>query len=382
MQKRRFGWMAAAVAVAAMGSADVAAAQGKQSPLKWVDINALVSTRYMYSFDRPVNDEVVNRVVDKRDNSFAIDTASLFVSRMEEGESFGFGLALDFGDAASAYAAQRRGGFEDSDEFELREAFLVYNLPFAGISVKAGKFATLLGYEVMKTNTSFNHNISHSMLFGFAVPFTHTGILVSAPIGEQVSVDVGVVNGWDSFDDNNSGKTLLAGIGFDPIDTVSLYAAGTYGSEQDPRDRGGAGAGVKRGTATLNATIAATEQLALAFDAVYGNDSDLVPVGNGFEDADWYGAAAYAIFDIDEQWSVALRAEVFDDEGVRGNFPNTGKRVTIWEITPTVAFRLNEYVMFRAEYRHDEASDRIFAKANGRSQRGWDTIAGEILVGF
>lgn len=379
MQLRRIGWMGAAAAAVALGAADIASAQGADPERRWVDVNALVSTRYTYSFDRPAGREIANRVVDRKDNTFALDTATLFVSRMEQGESFGFGLAVDFGDAAEAYASRK--SFEDEPEVELREAFLVYNLPFAGISLKAGKFATLLGYEVMKTNTSFNHNISHSMLFGYTVPFTHTGLLVSAPLGDQVSLDVGVVNGWDVLDDNNTSKTLLGGIGFDPIDTVSIYLAGTYGSEEDSKPEG-KGQGVKRGVVTLNTTIAATDQLSFAFDAVYGNENDSVFVGTRTEDADWYGFAGYAIFDIDDQWSVALRAEVLDDEGARGNFANSGKRVTIWELTPTVAFRLNQYVMFRAEYRHDEASDHIFVKDNGRAQRGWDTLAGEILVGF
>ena len=358
---------------------------------KWVDINALVSTRYTYSFDRPEDDRINARVVDTKDNTFSIDTASLFVSRMEDDESFGFGVALDFGDAAEAYATQRedpgsrRGseGFDGSDDFELREAFVTYNLPVAGISVKAGKFATLLGYEVMKTNSNFNHNISHSILFGFSIPFTHTGVLVSAPITEQVGVDIGVVNGWDNVDDNNTGKTLLAGLGVQPSDMLSFYAAGTYGSESDPRDDGGSGAGSKRGTLTVNSAIVVTDQLSFVLDAVYGHESDLLTLPGKTEDAYWYGFGAYALFDLDERWSLALRGEVFDDENIRGSFADPADgRTTIWSITPTVAFRLNDYVMLRAEYRHDESSTRIFAKDNTLSQSGWDTIAGEILVGF
>lgn len=385
MQLQRIGWKSALVALAAATGASPALAQVPDAVSKWVDINALVSTRYTISVNRPEGDEIVNRVVDRKDNTFAIDTASLFFSRAREGEAFGFGVALDFGDAARAYAVQRGSGFNDSDEFELREAFVTYNLPVAGISVKAGKFATLLGYEVMKTNASFNHNISHSMLFGYAIPFTHTGVLVSAPITEQFSIDLGVVNGWDVMDDNNSGKTLLAGFGVDPTDAVSVYVAGTYGSERSAEgedDAGRVASGVKRGVVTINTTVAATDQLSLVLDAVYGNESDFKQVGNRTEDAHWYGLAGYAIFDIDEQWTVALRGEVFDDEGARRSFGNVGERVTIWGITPTVGFRLNDYVMLRAEYRHDEASDKIFAKSNGRSQRGWDTFAGEIILGF
>jgi len=391
---RRITMLRAVAGAAVLGWSSLAAAQQDDSTGKWVDLNALVSTRYTYSFDQPLNDRITARVVDTKDNTFSLDTASLFVSRDEEDENFGFGVALDFGDAASAYATQRenpgsrRGseGFDGSDDFELREAFVTYDLPVAGITVKAGKFATLLGYEVMKTNTNFNHNISHSILFGFAIPFTHTGVLLSAPITDLISFDIGVVNGWDNLDDNNSGKSVLAGVGFEPLEVISFYLAGAYGAERDPQEGNAtvaqSGAGSKRGTMTLNTVITATDQLSFVLDAVYGHESDLVVAPARTEDAYWYGFGAYALFDLDQYWSFALRSEIFDDDGLRGSFGPVGERVTIWEITPTVSFRLNDYVMVRAEYRHDEASDKVFAKDNGRSQRGWDTLAGEILVGF
>lgn len=392
MLRSRIHWAAVAALVVWAGAAS--AAEEKSGPLSWVDVNALVSTRYTYSFDRAVKDRIPARVIDQKDNTFTIDTASIFVSRMEEDEDFGFGIALDFGDAAE-YTAASKGELDDSDEFELREAFATYDLPWADISVKAGKFVTLLGYEVLKTNAAFNHNISHSIMFGYAIPFTHTGFLVSAPIGEIVSVDIGVVNGWDNLEDNNSGKTLLAGLGVDPLEELSFYAAGTFGPEQPAKDDdpSSPGAGSKRSTLTVNGVWTVTDQLSLVGDFAIGNETDLIPDGSGRDDAQWYGFAGYIVFDLDDHWSFALRGEVFNTEGTPTAFASgkgtsrevlwpLGDSVTIWEFTPTVAFRLNDHLMVRAEYRHDEASDRIFAKANGFSQHGWDTLAAEVLVGF
>lgn len=388
----RMRWAASAALLVWAGAAY--AADTESGPLSWVDVNALVSTRYTYSFDRAVKDRIPARLIDQKDNTFTIDTASLFVSRMEEDEDFGFGVALDFGDAAE-YTAAYKGDMDDSDEFEMREAFATYRLPWYDISVKAGKFVSLLGYEVLKTNAAYNHNISHSIMFGYGTPFTHTGFLVSAPIGEMVSVDVGLVNGWNNLEDNNSGKTLLAGIGVDPIEDLSFYAAGTFGPEQFPRDDdpNSPGAGSKRGVFTLNAVWTVTDQLALIADSIVGSESDLIPDGGDRDAATWYGFAGYVVFDLDEHWSFALRGEVFSTEGSPAQFASArgtsaqvlwplGDRVTIVEVTPTVAFRLNDHLLIRAEYRHDEASDGIFAKANGFSQDGWDTLAAEVIVGF
>jgi hypothetical protein len=274
---------------------------------------------------------------------------------------------------------------EENNSFELREAYLTYKLPFWSTTLKAGKFATLLGYEVLKTQDAFNHNISHSILFGFSIPFTHTGILLSAPLGEMATFDIGVVNGWDNVEDNNDNKTLLAGFGLTPSDTFSLYVAGTYGGEQNSLDNSipGAGAGSKRGVVTANATFTVSDQLSFAIDSVYGNETDLIPDGSKRKDANWYGVAGYAMFDVDDRLSVALRSEVFDDpDGARGF------DATVWEITPTLSYKLTDHVLARLEYRHDEASKPIFAKddRDGGSlfngQSGSDTIAGELIVSF
>lgn len=355
-----------------------------------VEFHGLVSTVYQYSFNTPDSGRIASRVISKKDNSFALNDAWLSVSRMKDDEDVGFAIDVDFGDTAKSAPSDWDGdgslaSSEETNSFELREAYLTYRLPLelaGGRPVlKAGKFVTLLGYEVLKTNDSFNPNISNSILFGFAIPFTHTGLLLTSPLGEMASFDLGVVNGWDNVDDNNRSKTLLAGFGLTPSDVLSLYVAGTYGAEQNGHNAGGPGAGAKRGVVTGNATFTGIERVTLVLDTVYGHESDLLPGSSGVltEGADWYGAGGYAIVEIDDRLSFALRAEVFDDPDGKRNF--SGVPATQWEVTPTIAYRLNDHVVARAEYRHDEASKPIHEK-KARFQRGSDTLAGELLVAF
>jgi len=345
-----------------------------------VDFHALLTTGYIYSFNRPSSGDLNQRVFDKKDNTFSVNDAALFLSRNKEDEAFGFVVTVDMGDTARYTGRDWDGdgalsGSEETNYFELREAFLTYKLPWLDQTLKAGTFTTLLGYEVFKTPTNFNPNISNSILFGFSNPFTHTGILLNTPLGDIGGFDIGVVNGWDNFVDQNAGKTLLMGLGLTPIENLVTYTAFAYGSEQVPIDEGGVGEGSKRSELTLNATYTVTDQLSFAIDSVFGRETNLISP-NGRKGALWYGFAAYAMFKANDWLSFSLRTEVFDDaDGARG-FDST-----VWEVTPTVGFQLTEHLLARFEYRHDEASKPVFEKQDG-FQSGSDSLAGELVLAF
>jgi hypothetical protein len=180
-------------------------------------------------------------------NTFALRDAAIFLGRNKDDESFGFNLNVDFGTTANVIQARWGDGSNDAKEnlcgnsgdcfVEVREAFLTYKTPLtipsasAPISLKGGKFVTLLGYEVIPTYSTFDPNISNSMLFNLSIPFTHTGLLAHVPIVDQVALDAGVVNGWDNVNDNNNSKTFLGGVGITPTDAISIYVSGTYGAD-------------------------------------------------------------------------------------------------------------------------------------------------------
>lgn len=353
-----------------------------------IDFHALLSTQYIYSFNRPASGNLQGRVFDRKDNTFSVNDAALFISRNKEDEAFGFVLTVDFGDTAKYTGRDWNGDgdyvnptSEESDNFELREAYLTYKLPWLGQTLKAGTFTTLLGYEVFKTPTNFNPNISNSILFGYSNPFTHTGLVLNTPLGDIGALDLAVVNGWDNFIDQNTGKTLLVGLGINPFENLTTYTAMAWGQEQVPFDRAGklgpgasaAGAGSKRFELTMNATLKVTDELSFAMDSVYGNESDLLP---GHANAEWYGLAGYAMVKANDWLSFSLRSEVFDDPDAARGF-----NATVWEITPTVGFQLTEHLLARVEYRHDEANKPIYEK-DGRFQNGSDTIAGEMILAF
>lgn len=389
-----------------------------------MDIHAMAMFDYNVNTNDPKGDNPLS-TFNFNDNTFDVRQASLFFQRERDNEAWGFNLVLDFGTAAEAIASRWSGsdssinddgtaspltsdnicGNDGSCKFEVREVYLTYDLPgsFASdgspITIKAGKFVTLLGYEIIPTWDSFNPNISTSILFGYSIPFTHTGLLANVPITDYLSFDIGVVNGWDQVADINNSKTLLGGISLIPSDNLSFYAAGTFGSEQAPKDEVtevdengfpvayGLGEGAQTGAVTLNAVFQATDMLSFIVDGTYANVDEAIPSRNGpkLRSANWYGVAGYIVAQLTDDFSVAVRGEWFDDPdgfqtGLGSGNGNPGG--TFWEVTPTLTYNLTDNIIARAEYRHDEASTPFFPNSNGKLLSGQELVHTELIVAF
>ena len=76
----------------------------------------------------------------------------------------------------------------DAGDLDVQQAYLSYNAPFGnGLQVDIGKFTTHLGYELIEGYDGYNDNYSRSFLFGYAIPFAHTGVRTSYSFGDRVS---------------------------------------------------------------------------------------------------------------------------------------------------------------------------------------------------
>jgi hypothetical protein len=218
------------------------------------------------------------------------------------------------------------------------------------MSMKAGKFVTLLGAEVIEAPS--NPNFTRSFMFGFSIPFSHTGLLFTAPMGEAVSVTAGVVNGWDNVVDNNDGKTFLGSLGIIPSETFALYVNGTFGPEKadtssDPR-----------GIVDVVSTIA-LDPLSFSLNFDYGSEGSAAPDGG---DATWTGFAGIVGLSLEDMTGlpagIFVRGEVFDD----GDGARTGTEQTLTEVTLTGKYYLTEDLTLWAEYRHDSSDEDTFAE--------------------
>ena len=352
--------------------------------LRGIQFGGMIYGSYDYNFNNPDSKNNTLRVFDTRANNFTLDLAQLSFSKAEEG-GVGFMTKIDFGHTAGLMQSDWTGNgtfSNGTNNFELEEAYITYTAGIGkGLGLKAGKFVTLLGAEVIES--PLNYNVSRSFMFGFAIPFTHTGMLLSYPFLETVSLTAGVVNGWDNVIDSNKGKTFLGGLTLKPLDSVTWIFNGTFGPEQV--DRGGS----KRGVFDTILTYNMNDNVAFVVNYDYGTESDILSDG---DDALWQGVAGYVsigggLFNPDwAPFSVAQRAEWFSDQdGVR-----TGTPQDLWELTTTFKWKLTDSLYARLEYRHDESSKKVFSQSIytvgdetfTRFLRGQDTLAVELAYLF
>src|SRR4051812_20005759 len=194
-------------------SADsVAAAKVAAALPKWFDdlaVNAFVSTAYEYNGNRPTTGTSSYRVFDFSDNSFNLDVAEVVV-QIAATKANDAGFRVDFATGNSIPQISKTQD-QTATQFDLQQAFASYIAPLgSGLRFDVGKYVTHLGYEVIEGYDGYNDNYSRSILFGYAIPFTHTGVKASYSFSSKIATMVEVVNGWDLLRDNNHSKSIGA----------------------------------------------------------------------------------------------------------------------------------------------------------------------------
>lgn len=308
---------------------------------------------------------VPNRVYDNESNSFNLHMIDLMVSSLPE-KGFGALVDLNFGSDANVHAATGTG---NTDEFDVLQGYLQYAQ--GPITVLAGKFTTLAGFETVKSPDNFN--FSRSILFGYAVPFTHTGVRASYVVSPVLKFTAGINNGWDVVKESQSerDKTLEFGVGIVPMKDLNLNVAIYRGEE--PIVAGGRG-----GMRTLFDFVGSyniTSALTVAINTDLGTQEDAAPTG---ADADWYGIAGYVNYRINDLWRVAGRVEQFSDSDAY----RTGIKQDWQEATVTVGYTPDKRVELRGEIRNDMSNESVFTRYDGGPKKSQQSLALEALYKF
>ena len=327
-----------------------------------ITVNGYVDVSYSHlSGNGKFINGVYDRVFDYEPNSFTLQQTALTVA-MQPKQGFGGLVNLTAGKDAQVIKAWDGGTVapDTSHSFDVTQAYVSYaGGPF---TVIAGKFVTLAGAEVI--NPTQDVNFSRSILFGYAIPFTHTGLRASYAVNDMLTLIAGVNNGWDDLKDTNRAKTVELGVTFAPNKMFSFAATGYSGKEQvaSPTDTTQG----KRSIFDLVATFNATDQLSFVLN--YDNGSqDNVTLPNGkVGKAKWEGTAGYVNYQINEKWRLSLRGEYFNDKGgYRTAFVGTTVGQKWKEGTFTVAYMPTKNVELRGEARHDTSDQLVFFGSNG-----------------
>ncbi len=346
------------------------------APAPWyaqISVSGLVSASYVGNVNAPPSGTNQFRVFDTRSDTFALDVAELVVQRnVSAPGDAGFRVDLTFGSLVPKVTAAA-GLFRDENgvagSFDLQQAYFSYIAPAGrGLRIDAGKFSTCFGYEVTEGYDGYNDNHSHSFLFGFAQPITHTGLRVSYPFSGAVSAQAYLVNGWDNAVDNNTGKSIGAQLALTPSSRASVLLNYLGGPEQASENAN------LRHAVDIVATIKAMPALSLAANYDYGRESS-VPLaetaGGGIADASWQGVAGYGRVTISPRAALTFRAEWFDDpQGARTGYVQALKAFTV-----TPEFKPHPHVVVRGDLRRDWSNRDVFEKDDGTFGRSQTTLS-------
>ncbi|HWP35566.1 MAG TPA: porin, partial [Thermodesulfobacteriota bacterium] len=346
--------------------------------LRGLTLGAGLATSFTANLNTPVSRVNRLRSFDPEADSVELDLLQLSAER--PAEPVGFRVDLDFGKTAEILSAATLGplddtaGALDADPVEVQQGYLALApARLSGLTLKVGKFNTLAGIEVVEPWNNFT--FSRGIVFGLQ-PVTHTGVRATYAPGGPLSASLGVVNGWDSFSDNNRGKTLEAQLAFAPSGALSVALTGYYGAELDGR------AGPKRTIGDLAVTLKPTAALTATLNYDAGYDEELGGVANAF----WHGVSVTVHYDVTGRLGLTVRSEVAHDErGVKiVGFVPAGRSVTLASATATVAYKVAGPAELRLEYRHDESNrDGGFdGDAGTQTESSQDTIAAALLVRF
>jgi hypothetical protein len=255
-------------------------------------------------------------------------------------------------------------------------------------AVKFGHFYTIIGYEVVPAIGNFFYTHAYTMQYG--EPFTHTGILDTWTVNDQMTVYAGITNGWDNFSDPinilgianpaypgaNSNAAFLGGVTFKSSDeSQALTMAVSSGNE----------IGTFPTVATPLATIGNrsvmstvyTNELTDKLTYVFQNDNGW-QFNAGTPDtlnaaqpgtAQWYGINQYMFYTLSDTLVAGMRLEWFrDNNGYRvisgqrnfafglpqgpGNWQG-GFQGNFWQATWGLNWKPTANVIVRPELRYD-----------------------------
>lgn len=297
-----------------------------------VKLEGTLDAYYGYRFQGGPSDKTNElRVFDPLNNTFSLGYGELSVSL--PAEPAGFRLDLGFGPTADL----------SSSDFGTPQAEILKHVQQAYATVKlgdlltvdVGKFVTSAGAEVIEAKDNWLY--TRSMLFGYAIPFTHTGLRLSLPVGELLTLQGGIVNGWDSVFSSKSWKTFNLSAVLNLSTGTSVYF-NFYGGPQS------------------------TPDVRLLFDVVVNqNLGDKVALNLngdfGMEGtASWYGASLMGKVMVTDAIRLAARVEYFGDpQGVRVNNGLGAASYVTATLGAGFIFSGLANVELRPELRHDQA---------------------------
>ena len=315
-----------------------------------IDVTGFVDVYYGYNFNK--TNPTLMRAFDIQHNAFSLSLAEINFNKGVTAESrLGFRMDLDFGKTADIVGSFEPEGSDGKEIYKhIQQAYL--SLLTGKVQWDAGKFVTIHGAEVIESQDNWNY--TRSVLFGYAIPFYHTGVRATLPVNDKFSVAGLVVNGW------NNSSAIYGGVPCLAIETTLKPSAkvtwvANFMSGQETKD-----AKDNRNLFDTTLTLTPSPKVSLMSNFDYGKEGAVK----------WWGIAAYAKYQAAPNWALVGRYEYLDD--TKGGFMLIGTKAQ--EITVTSDHLIAGGLKMRLEYRTDFADEAIFPKDDGSKKKSQTTL--------
>ncbi|HTZ98213.1 MAG TPA: outer membrane beta-barrel protein [Terriglobales bacterium] len=353
-----------------------------KSWLRGVTTDGYLSLSYTYNTNDPIPPINQFRVFDFNDDEPQLDVAQIVVQHpVSEPGQFGFRVNLIAGSAVPQVVASR--GMHIARDFDIPEFYLSYVIPIKkGFRLDLGKFATHFGYEVIGGYDGYNDNFSRGFIFGYGIPFTHTGLKLTYPFSSRISGALLVTNGCDAVTRLNGGLSYGGQVAVVTSNATTLTFNFMHGPEKPHNDYD------QRSLYEIVGTWKVLPRLSVAVDGLYA-DEDHAAANRS--DAIWKGLAGYSKYNLTKAFSLAFRGEVFADIG--GSRTGTSQTLLGFTLTPEYDLpaklsrirhefkRADGKFALRADFRRDCSDQNTFRKGTGFTGHQF-TVAANVVYLF
>lgn len=319
-----------------------------------------------------------------RANEAQLDQLYLSIKRSTDSDALSLGGKVDILYGPDAVYTQSLGfdnKFTNDDtsqyyKLAIPQAYLELQTGLGnGLSIKAGHFYTLIGYETVPSNENFFY--SHAYTMQYAEPFTHWGALTSYQLSDEVTVTGGAVRGWDNLEDPNDGNlSFLGSVGITPSEDTSITFSLISGNE---------GVNTQRNMYSFVFVKALSDEFKYVLQHDFGYQEGI----DGADAAKWFGVNNYVIYHYTDMVDFGARLEWFrDDDGTRVVGVRSGAGgvpADYYAASVAANVHMNNHLLLRPEVRIDHQDLR-----KGASQKAFDNgnedyqvlLSGNAIVTF
>ncbi len=352
-----------AVATQPFNEDETSTIRGFLAKIKDIEAGLFIESYYQYESSDPnegASNAAFTKVYEREENSFTLDKIELWAFKEPTEESrWGFYFSSWFGEVAQRLAPDGAGiipgssevGRGDDDDFTIYQAYASWKIPIGkGLDLDFGRHVTWFGYELEESH--WNANWSRSLLFTFAEPAVHNGLILTYPVLDNLSVSAYVNNGSGQlvggFVDNNEAKSFGYQFKYDfkaPIvGDSTLCINGMHGPELDNNNHDW------RHWWDVWYEFTIADRITSGTNVDWGTEQG-THFRNG-HNAKWWGVAQVFKTEFTEWFELGLRGEYFwDKDGARAGIPG----LSLTEFTSTFTLKpIGPNFIIRPEIRWDK----------------------------